>query len=748
MDLIVIQGKEGEGTDAVARDIIGVLSREIEHVSVSLRTLDDVAGLLQTDIRSWMALLEAVHICGAREVYDLFQVELRKTLLPRMGEMLEGLETLISERYRQYGSAVALLEPNIKYSAGTLRDIHAIFFLTLTEVLRESESSGRPLASVPEVIVRASVNPDRRKAIIEARSFFLSVRSAMHEISGHLHDTLDFELQRHVAERMGFSGSHKRRGVEVFMREYYRHARAIHVSLQLVLYDLKKKEGLNERSKEKMLFFPAGDAKRTDLSIMGLFHEMATSGRVPAGDVVRALENMRPVRFTAPSLLLFDSILREGQHIGGTLMFMHAHGFLSAVLPEFAGLEHFFQHNIYHFYTADEHTLRAIGALESSLREDAGVLAVLNEIEDKSVLYYAVLLHDIAKPIDLPRHEQVGADLVPTVLRRFGRDKDTGLIAFLVRNHLRMEQLAFRRNFREISTLQPFVEEVLSVQRLNLLYLLTLADMSALNPGILTDWKKELLRELYTVARHLMETGTEKKPAEQHSADERQQTSGMSEDTYSIAVQDVLDGASLRIHFQHHRAYSEATVFCVDRPMLLAHFSAALFGADCSIVDASIETINDVVIDTFRLVDIFSGSHLREEQERQVRDTLRAVCAGETDSERLFDRCRRKWVRKLRRLPQRHVTVDVRYIPHQSDEGREQTIVEVYAPDTFGLLYRLASELSAFGLNVVFAKIATRVDGVVDSFYVVDSAGRAFVDEQRREQLRSRILHQITELTR
>lgn len=747
MDLIVIHGTDDAGTESTSRDIVGVLSREIEHVSVSLRSVGDVARLLDTDIRSWMALLEAVHICGTRDVYRHFREEMRKTLALVMGNILEHLETLISERYRQYGSAVSLLEPNIKNSAGTLRDIHAIHSLVLAGILREAGPCVQPLPSVSEVLAHVSLNADRKKALQEARTFFLSVRAIMHDISGHLHDTLDFDLQRHVAERLGFKDSPTRRGVEVFMREYYRHARAVHVALQLVLYDMKKQEGLNDRTREQLLFLPAGDVKWTDIDIMGLFHDMATSGRIPAGEVVRALDNLRAIRFTSSSLHLFDAVLREGRHVGRTLMFMHEHGFLSAVLPEFAGLEHFFQHNVYHFYTADEHTLRAIAALEGPLREDAHVSAVLDEIEDQSILYYAVLLHDIAKPIDLPRHEQVGADLVPTVLRRFGRDRDAGLVAFLVRNHLRMEQLAFRRNIREVVTLNPFVQELQSVERLNLLYVLTLADMSALNPGVLTDWKKELLRELYTSARRLLEMGTEEESASRHPVGERQHASGMTEDTYSVAVQDVLDGAPFRIHFQHHRAYSEATVFCIDRPMLLAHFSAALFGADCSIVDASIETRNDVVIDTFRLVDIFNGSHLREEQERQVRELLRAVCAGETDSEGLFDRCRRKWVRKLRRLPRSHVTVDVRYLPHQTDEGREQTIIEVYAPDTFGLLYRLASEISTFGLNVVFAKIATRVDGVVDSFYVVDNKGRAFIDERRREQLRSRILHQISELT-
>ena len=747
MDLLVIQGADDERSRQIAESIVGTLSRDIAHVSVTLRSLQDIRGMLHEDIRSWVAQMDAVYVAGNREVYCGFRKGMKDAAKAGKTDIIIALEALTDERYAQYGSAVALLEPNIKNSAGSLRDIHTIYYIAILELLETLPVCVDPMPPVRDVLASASLHEDRRHAIQDAYSFYLAVRAAMHGVSGHLHDSLDFELQRHVADALGFRGSDTRKGVELFMREYYRHARAVHVSLQLVFYDARVREGVNETTREHLLLLPEEHAALDDSGIMALFHSMAMEGKRPAGEVIRALEQLRDVSFGPQALKVFDRMLREGKYLSETLMFMHAHGFLSLVLPEFAALEHFFQHNVYHFFTADEHTLRAIGALEKSLREDAHAAKILDGITDRSVLHYAVLLHDIAKPIDLQRHEHVGADLVPAVLGRFGRSDIIATVTFLVRDHLRMEQLAFRRNIREISTLQPFVEEVRTLDRLDFLYLLTLADMSALNPGVLTDWKKELLRELYETAKQLMLSGFDDHGGLQQLMEEHRPTTSMNEQDFSIAVQDVLDGALMRVHFQHHRAYSEVTVFCLDRPMLLAQFSAALLGADCSIVDASIETRNDVVIDTFRLVDIFSGSHLRHEQAREVRDLIRSVCAGETDSELLFERYRRKWIRKLRRLPKKHVTVDVRYLPHLASDGTEQTIVEVYAPDTFGLLYRLASELSSFGLNVVFAKIATRVDGVVDSFYVVDSEGRAFTDAQRREQLRSRILHHITTLT-
>lgn len=744
MDMLLIHG-DGYETSSRSDDILSILTAAIEHASISVRSLDDIASMLETDIRSWVAQMDAVFLAGNEEVYCFFRQTVREGAMRKKSFIIDSLEKLTENRYEQYGNAVALLEPNVKNSAGTLRDVHTVYYLTLLELLAEIPVCTDPWPDVRRVLGSLSLMPERREALLEAYEFLLRVREKMHMLSGHLHDSLDYDLQRQVAEVLGFDEKNAKKGVEQFMREYYRHARTVHIALQLVFYDQKKKQGMEQAGDASQLLLPEDISELDDISIMQLFLEMARKQCYPGGEFIRALSYVRDIKPGPGALRLFDFILREQHHVADTLKAMHELGVLSLVLPEFAALEHFFQHNVYHFYTADEHTLRAIHACETSLREHEHSARVLAELKDVSVLYYAVLLHDIAKPIDLPRHEYVGADLAPDIMRRFGRMEIGELVSFLVREHLSMEQLAFRRNIRELTTLQPFIQRIRTVERLNLLYLLTLADMSALNPGILTDWKRELLRELYDTVRHVLELGDT--GLMQQQIEEAGPESALSQKEYFAAIHDVLDGQRVRIHLQHHRAYSEVSVFCLDRPQLLAQFSAALFGADCSIVDASIDTHNDVVIDTFRVVDIFSGKHLRSEQSLLLKQMIQSVCAGELDAEQLFERYRRKWVRKLRKLPKRHVMVDVAYLPHYSADGREQTIVEVYAPDTFGLLYRLASELSTFGLNVVFAKIATRVDGVVDSFYVVDNEGKAFTDAQKRQDLKQRLLEQISVLT-
>jgi [protein-PII] uridylyltransferase len=748
IDLLVIHDNGTATHETAAGRIPEIFASGVEHVSLTVRSVTDCSRMVETDIRSWVAQMDAVFLAGNEDTFRSFRNAVREGIIREHPNIVADLASLTIARHQQYGGGIALLEPNIKNGAGTLRDIHTIYYLGLLDGIPRISLCTDPWPDVRKMLSSIPLIAERRTALLQAYEYMLAVRATMHDTSRHLHDSLDFELQRQVAATLGYGHRDEKLGVERFMHDFYHNARTVHTSLRLVFHDTMKALGLQDRSStpvNKISFTsPEGD----DEDIMRAFVDMARTGARFEDDFIRQFESRRGLRYGAKAVRMFDAIMREHAHVADTLWAMHEAGVLGAVLPEFSALEHFFQHNVYHFFTADEHTLRAIRACETSLRDSGHAASVLEGVEDISVLHYAVLLHDIAKPVDLPRHEHVGADMAVDILRRFGRTDITEIVCFLIREHLRMEQLAFRRNIREPRTIQAFVERVGTVERLQLLYLLTLADMSALNPGVLTEWKRDLLQELYENALRMMVSGVPASMYPDASREELPPASSMSGQDYSAAIQDVIDGELVRIQFQHHRAYSELTVFCLDRPQLLAQFSAALFGADCSIVDASIETRHDVVIDTFRVVDIFSGVHLQEEQVSLLKQLIRSVCAGELDPEQLFERYRRKWIRKLSRLPKAHIMTDIVYHAHVSSEGQEQTIVEVYAPDTLGLLYKLAAELSAFGLNVVFAKIATRIDGVVDSFYVVDREGRAFTDAVRQQRLRRRLLEQIQQLTR
>jgi [protein-PII] uridylyltransferase len=716
---------------------------ELEHVSVISRSLRHCSSMMKEDMRSWVAQMDAVHVAGNNSLFTAFRIDMCRQAEQSSAQLFARLYDLTRARHAQYGETLALLEPNIKNSAGALRDIHTMYYVTLLDHRRElhcSELQSGP--SVTEILSQLDLQEQRRSQLLSSYRFLLDVRSAMHECSGHLHDTLDFELQRSVAASLGYGEEKDKRGVEKFMRDYYRHAHTVHVALQLLFSDHMLRQRQVKGS------FASPNAENAE-DVLRMFVDASVASRSVDISLVRTLDAREDFDFTSRACLdIFDGILHGKSYVYQTLSRMHEMRILGRILPEFQGLTHFFQHNIYHFFTADEHTLRCIRTCENIRDNREHVSAVCREIEDMSALYYGLLLHDIAKPVDIQRHEITGADMSESILRRFRRSDILEDVRFLVREHLSMEQLAFRRNFQDRATLAPFVRRVETLPRLRLLYVLTYADMSALNPGVLTEWKKALLAELYEAAKQLLLFPGEEEENKNAVQSVVEPASSMEHHGFQTAVQDILEGELMRMHVTHHRAYSEVTVFCVDRPQLLSRLSAAFFGADTSIVDAAIETRNDVVIDMFRVVDIISGKHLSAEQTQRLRHFVRSVCSGEMDVEDLYLRCRDKWKRRLRKLPKDNIKTAVEYVAHTDTDGRQFTIIEVYAPDTFGLLYLLAAEISLFGLNVVFAKIATRVDGVIDSFYVVDAEGKPLVHDRQKDLLRSRLLDRISELTR
>ncbi len=747
IDLLLIHDPE-EACVRLSERIIRMLHTRFEHISVVARSLEEHDATLLNDLRSLTAQADTRLLTGDPELFRLFRRQLCGQIVQNRQSVLNSLRESSQERHRHYGETVALLEPNIKNSAGALRDIHIMGYIAVSLHAEECFSTEQDsMISVPDRISILDLQEQRKKDLLSAYRFMLNVRRSMHECSGHLHDILGFDLQRSVAEAMGYGSRDEKSAVEEFMRDYYRHARVVHISQELLFHDV-----LQHGSDPLVLFSDTGSPKPIPESelpeeVLRMFLRSCETGEPVSIALMRTLDRHPELDFSTFEVRkIFDEILRQPKNVAATLSRMHDMRILGRLMPEFSLLDHFFQHNIYHYFTADEHTLRALHACESLHGSGEHAERALHRISDMSVLHYAILLHDAAKPIDLSNHEDVGAELAPVVLSRHGREDIVDDVVFLVRNHLFMEQIAFRRNIRESATIRAFVELLENEKRLDLLYVLTWSDMSALNPGVLTEWKKELLAELYDITRVYFETGDiahAPVPAEYDA----EPVSSMSSHEFRTAVQDIFEGEQVRMHITHHRAFSEVTVFCVDRPQLLSRLSAAFFGADCTIVDAMIETRNDVVIDVFRVIDIISGKHLSVEQAHSLERLIRQVCAGTLNSEELYHRYRRKWIRRLRKMPKTDVRQDVEYVAHVTDSGEEQTIIEVYAPDTFGLLYRVAGEISRFGLNVVFAKIATRVDGVVDSFYVVDEKGKPFTDENKRKQLREQLLSHITSLT-
>jgi [protein-PII] uridylyltransferase len=765
------------------------------NVGHSVRTVDEAIDLYGSALDAWTSMLEGRYLCGNAGLVDrLFQA-----MKDRMGRRKEHwfVDTVFADvrsRHNRYGSSVKLLEPNIKKSSGGLRDIHTLFWL-----YRAADPefffplvAGHPACETFLRILhdKNHLDDEQYRATADALEFLVRARHEMHFQSTSQDDTLAYAMQRHVAEALGVGEQGGLRPVEVFMREYYRHARTIHQVHRLLGQKFReiaepsrgrKTRGLTAYGRllmdEERLSIDDSVRQMTDAQ--ETFEAFALAGEHGveldfrlSGAIERSLDQITADVCSSPALAArFRRILRS-RNVGTVLHTMNTLGVLGRYIPEFGELVAFFQHNVYHYYTADEHTLIAIENAEG-LREQQGALReVFRMLPRKDLLYMAILLHDIAKPRGVANHEITGVDVARTVLHRLGMDEFFPDVAFLVRNHLVMEQTAFRRNIHDAETLKEFAARFEHPAQLDYLFVLTYADLSAVNVTVWTEWKSTVLQELYhrtaevlrrnlrgadidryhrdlhvTKVEEITRTLSEEFPAEEVSRhiESIPNESYMAVFTPDDIAQHLRAGRSVdtvNVLFNHAGAYTEVTVIARDAPFALSRFCAVLSANDANIFDANIFTRNDgLIIDRFRVSAATSGRQLEHRACTKIATDLDRMQRGEVAVEQLFLEHHRKWKRRRQTGTNPSIKIDVQF-----EDTPRHTIIDVFAPDSVGFLYRVTEAISSLGLDIFFAKIATRVDGIVDAFYVLERSGVPLTDPNRRELTRTSLLDAITKM--
>jgi [protein-PII] uridylyltransferase len=769
VDVMVLCPDEApaQAVDRFASSFLHVLwdaGLDVGHSVRYLRDVRDMRGRTTSDV--WSSLLESRCVCGDEALAERLQALVVPD--PAAGPDRWFLRQLLEEaasRHERYGHSVKLLEPDIKRSAGGLRDFHSVLWLARSGVPAMSatwdDRTPAALVLLRHLQVTGAMGQSEAEATGEALDFLLRARQEMHLLRQAPHDMLEYSLQRDVAAGLGF-GPAAASSAEAFMRAYYRHARAIHrlhvrmiapvrdmLDPRLPAHEEGKKLGsLFALHEDRLTVDPAMERFDQAADILEAFAHAAEADVLPDVRLARLMEQgtglLTEQERTSPVLAgWFRRVLRS-EAVGATLRSMNDLGILGAYIPEFGELVAFFQHSVYHYYTADEHTLIALANAEQ-LRSREGLLHdVFQRLRRKDILYLAILLHDIGKPRGVADHEHTGEAIAGTVLHRLGMDADVPVVAFLVRHHLVMEQTAFRRNIHDPDTLRDFAGRFPSQELLDMLYLLTYADLSAVNSSVWTGWKASLLQELYLRSSALVRGEADDADAGQRAErirrlekqlqgvvgpeEIRRHLDGIPNGAYMALFADEEIAAHIRIGKREgpvttlvadREGYSEITVIARDAPFLLSRCCAVLSANDANIFDATVMTRDDgVIFDRFRVTAVGTGRHLERAAHAKIAEDMSAVLAGTLEIERLFQAHRRRWRRVARpaRPPGRD---DVRL-----EEAGAYTIIDVYAADSVGLLYRLTDAMSQRGLDIHFAKIATRGDGVADAFYVRDHRGQ------------------------
>lgn len=778
---LVMGEQEKESSSPVVKELLHSLLDYGLEVGHSFRTIEECLEMAGSDFDSWMSMLDSRFLCGGRSVY----AEYRKSISTRIKRSdkrayVQQLLTAVELRHQKYGNSTKLLEPNIKNSAGGLRDLHAALWL-----MRGTGLFPLSTTSLQRVTLLGSAYMKRHfdtRLLVSAKrgfEFLMRTRNEMHLRAEGLHDTLEFSSQRRVAEALHY------RSVERFMQDYYIATRSIARLTERVtawaeeeFLASKRRTAsqpvhphyrLRDRTLEPLQRVALSTKNVLEAAVLCVEHGARFS---PAFEdrLQRGLRSLRPIR-SKEEAQLFRRLFAAKNGLSRVLHRLNDLGVLGRLIPEWEPMVAFFQHNVYHYYTADEHTLRVITNAESLTDSPSPFGEAFRSLPRRDTLYYACLLHDIAKPKRVGNHEVEGVKIAKTILHRLGADEILDDVLFLIRHHLLMEQVAFRRNLSDPQTIMDFAAKFHHAAQLDYLYVLTYADLSAVNKNVWTDWKGMLLTELYNNTHkvltgkfsfeQLSEAVTNQRRVAKESLINSHAETIPPPDMHkhldaveSPAYLSAFNAEEIAKHielirareltstiFKHQNDFTEVTIIAQDAPFALSNFCGVLTANDANILDANIFTRSDgMIIDKFRVADFVSKSALSERQCEKIQQELGDVLRGRVDIEHLLHRHRMKWKRRTRQINP-NVRVDIEFEDHP-----RYTIIDIFAFDTLGFLYKITGKMSQLGLNIAFAKIATRADGIVDSFYITDLTGSKLDNAEQREHVKAELLSAVLQL--
>lgn len=719
------------------------------------------------------ALITMRLVAGNEADFDRLALALEREHQKKAGALMATILNEHHLRRRKFGTAACLQEPNVKEGSGGLRDLHTGLWMAYARNKCRTLEELRALSLLPaDQLIRAEM----------AYDFMLRVRHEAHWTTARKTDHLALDLQPALAQKFGYVSSKHLQASEQFMRDYYRRARELQLfSESLLARPAAEKErparwfGRSRREHLDSIFSIKDGRLQLDadgrmlarkpslfLRAFALAQAADVSFSHDLRDAVsRSLAAVdREFRGSAEIADSFLALLRRRGRVGRALRLMHETGFLGRYLPEFNRISLLIQHDLYHHYTIDEHTLFAVEALDEITNDEQMVgshlHAAFREVEDLALLYLAVLLHDLGKGRG-SGHVARGAKIAERVCRRLHLDETSATrVVTLVKHHVLMTHISQRRDLSEPRLIMDFARKVGDLDTLNMLLLLSHADLKAVGPGVWSEWKGALLKDLYQRARaHLTTQGASQATGagdleqlkgrvatllagkstmgeiERHFAllpDRYARTTSANSIAMHLLLIDQLRGDVIICHWSSHSSGdTELTICARDRRGLFADLSGALAAHGIEILSADINTRADgFAIDSLVLREAATHQAVLEHRQPAIERTLNAVIAGRQDVASMVERWRtRNAPRRLRSVAamRRSIALRAPRIYFDNEVAETTTAVEVRAADEPGLAYKIASVLTSFGLDIVCARIATEKSDALDVFYVTNEHG-------------------------
>ena len=776
----------------------------VRSISECVAAANDKADARSIETRT--SLIEARLIAGNEALFAKFQkAVLTKCVAGYEDKYIAARLEDQAERRAKYGNSAFMQEPNIKNGCGGLRDYQNLLWMAFFKYRTRS---------LAELEKHELVMPRERKQLEAAYDFLLRVRTQLHYLVSRPTDALTKNLQPAVALNLGYGERSPSKRIEKFMRDFYSHSRNIFI----ITRTLEQRMAFIKAPPSRLSlrrYLPKGkEAVPVDgfKFINGEIH--ATSNRVFRDQPRRLMRvflhaqqrgmRLHPdlAQLIRSQIALVDreflrdthvaetflTILNQRGNVAPILRAMHEVDFLGKYVPEFGKLTCLVQHEFYHQYAADEHTLVCLEQLdriwEAKESPYSTYTALFQQVERPALLYLALLLHDTGKPDGHGNHAHIGASLAARVGKRIKVDAP-GLhtLGLLIEHHLLMAIISQRHDMDDPSIIRNFARQIETPETLALLTLLTFVDAQATSDKLWNGFKDQLLWQLHERALPLLTGGTEFVRAEEKqrerlmaevrellpplfSAEELEaHFAALPPRYYQIhSTREIHDDLLLthrfmrlqigdenkplapvvNLHNAPDRGYSVVRVCTWDRAGLFCKMAGSLSAVGLTILTAQIFTRTDgIALDTFFVTDAFTGKLATAEQRDEFEKLLTKVLAEEvTDLHKLIA------AQKISRPVYQAYTGE--QIPTQivfdNEMSDARTFIEVETEDRIGLLYTIANTLTDLEVDISTARILTEKGAAIDSFYVREVDGGKILSPERQKAIQRRLLHAINSL--
>jgi [protein-PII] uridylyltransferase len=782
--LFLLPYKQTPWCESLIEAILYVLWDLRQKVGHSTRSVEECLKQARGDMTVRTAVLEARFIRGDLALFEGLRARFDKEVVRGSGR--EFVAAKLAERdlrIAKVGSSRYLVEPNVKEGKGGLRDLNTLFWIS-KYVYRVRE--------VDELVQAGLFTEKELRLFDRCEEFLWRVRCHMHFVTGRAEERLSFDLQRVIAQRLGYAGHGGLCDVERFMKHYFLIAKDVGDLTAIVCAALEERQAKPRAMLDRFVrglrrstrALPGGDFavevdrvtvasanvfERDPVNLIRLFWVADHNGLAIHPDATRLVtQSLKRIdaslRNNKEANRLFLEILTSRNAPETVLRRMNEAGVLGRFIPDFGRIVAMMQFNMYHHYTVDEHLLRAVGVLSAL---EAGRLAeelpvsheIYPAISSRAALYVAVFLHDVGKGRHQD-HSQAGVEVAQKLGPRLGlSEAETETVSWLVENHLIMSNTAQSRDLSDPGTIRRFAALVQTLERLRLLLVLTVCDIMAVGPGVWNGWKGQLLRTLYWETELLLTGG--------HSSVDRKERVARIQEELRVAL-DWPEGfeAYAQRHYpaywlkvdharqiQHanllgalagegrslatevttdaFRGVTEFTVCAPDHPRLLSIIAGACASAGANIVDAQIFTTSDgLALDTIAVGRAFQRDEDEMRRGARIASAIEKSLRGEIRLGEMVA-ARRRSEGDARRPFQVAPEVIV-----ENNLSNRYTVLEVSGLDRPGLLYDLTSAISRLNLNIGSAHIATFGEKAVDVLYVTDLTGEKITSPSRQATIR------------